>query len=126
THKTVVILQSNYIPWRGYFDLISAADEFIFYDDVQYTKNDWRNRNKIKTPRGVEWLSVPVGQNIRRSIREVQMVKSDWQRLHWAKLQESYKKAPFFDDVAAWLQPLYLNEEHTHLSDMNRRFIGAI
>ena len=58
---TVAILQSNYIPWKGYFDIIHDADIFIFYDDLQFTKNDWRNRNKIKTAQGSKWLSIPVG-----------------------------------------------------------------
>ena len=66
--KTVVIMQSNYIPWKGYFDMIAAVDEFILYDDMQFTKNDWRNRNQIKTPQGVQWLTVPVGQDINRRI----------------------------------------------------------
>ena len=66
--KTVVVLQSNYIPWKGYFDLIHDADIFVFYDDLQYTKNDWRNRNKLKTASGNEWLTVPVGGDACRLI----------------------------------------------------------
>ena len=58
------ILQSNYIPWKGYFDLMNRADVFIIYDEVQYTKNDWRNRNKIKTANGLVWLTIPVRQSI--------------------------------------------------------------
>jgi hypothetical protein len=58
--KKVAILQSNYIPWKGYFDMIAAVDEFILYDDMQYTRRDWRNRNQIKTPQGGQWLTVPV------------------------------------------------------------------
>ena len=58
--KKIAILQSNYIPWKGYFDLINLVDEFILYDDMQYTRRDWRNRNKIKTPSGLQWLSIPV------------------------------------------------------------------
>ena len=58
TTKSIAIVQSNYIPWKGYFDIIHDVDAFVFYDDVQFTKNDWRNRNKIKTPRGAEWLSI--------------------------------------------------------------------
>ena len=58
--KKVAILQSNYIPWKGYFDLINIVDEFIVYDDMQYTRRDWRNRNKIKTPQGLQWLTIPV------------------------------------------------------------------
>jgi len=56
--KRVAILQSNYIPWKGYFDIIGMVDEFIIYDEVQYTKNDWRNRNKIKTPTGAQWITI--------------------------------------------------------------------
>ena len=59
-HKKIAILQSNYIPWKGYFDIINMVDEFIIYDDVQYTKRDWRNRNRIMTRQGVQWLTVPV------------------------------------------------------------------
>lgn len=125
-NKKVAILQSNYIPWKGYFDLIAAVDEFIFYDDVQYTKNDWRNRNKIKTTNGIEWLSVPVGQNIRRTIREVMITTHDWQRLHWTKLYDSYKKTPYFHEIATWLEPLYLDQIHTNLSAMNQSFIRSI
>ena len=58
--KTVAIVQSNYIPWKGYFDLIDRVDEFILYDDVQYTRRDWRNRNRIKTRQGPRWLTIPV------------------------------------------------------------------
>ena len=65
--KKVAILQSNYIPWKGYFDLISYVDEFIIYDDMQFTTRDWRNRNKIKTPQGLYWLSIPVGSNTNRN-----------------------------------------------------------
>src|SRR5688500_20141626 len=57
--KSVAIVQPNYIPWKGYFDLINAVDEFILYDDMQFTRRDWRNRNRVKTPRGVEWPTIP-------------------------------------------------------------------
>ena len=58
--KKIAIVQSNYIPWKGYFDLIAYVDEFIIYDEMQFTKRDWRNRNKIKTPSGLQWLTIPV------------------------------------------------------------------
>ena len=58
--KKIAILQSNYIPWKGYLELINMVDEFILYDDMQYTRRDWRNRNKIKTPQGLQWLTIPV------------------------------------------------------------------
>lgn len=74
--KKIAILQSNYIPWKGYFDLINMVDEFILYDDVQYTKNDWRNRNKIKTSQGLQWLTIPVyHKNLEQKINETQIAK---------------------------------------------------
>lgn len=123
--KKIAILQSNYIPWKGYFDLIASVDEFIVYDDMQFTKNDWRNRNLIKTPQGVQWMSVPVGPDIRRRVRDVELT-SVWQVKHWKTLQSNYRRAPFFDEVAQWLEPLYMTEQHTGLSQMNRTFMEAI
>ena len=69
----VGVLQSNYLPWKGYFDLIASVDLFVFHDDLRYTKNDWRNRNKIKTPNGANWISIPCGTNQKRLINEVRM-----------------------------------------------------
>jgi len=71
--KRVAILQSNYIPWKGYFDIIHEVDEFIFHDDVQYTKQDWRNRNRIKTLQGAVWLTIPVGSSEKRRICDVEL-----------------------------------------------------
>jgi len=124
--KKVAIVQSNYIPWKGYFDLIAAVDEFIVYDDVQFTKNDWRNRNRIKTPKGVEWLTIPVGQDIRRRIRDVELPDARWQEKHWKTLAANYGRAPHFAELARVFQPLYLERRHTHLSALNREFIEAI
>lgn len=120
------VVQSNYIPWKGYFDLIAAVDEFVLYDDVQFTKNDWRNRNRIKTPQGVQWLSVPVGQRLDRLIREVELPHVRWQTQHWKSIELNYRRAPYFRETADWLAPLYLDRQHTKLSDLNRCFIDAI
>lgn len=124
--KKVAILQSNYIPWKGYFDMIAAVDEFIIYDDMQFTKNDWRNRNKIKTPKGLEWISIPAGQSIERKIREVIIADYRWQQKHWRTLEANYRRAPFFQEVATWLEPLYLQVSHENLSTLNRSFIEGI
>ncbi len=124
--KRVAILQSNYIPWKGYFDMIAAVDEFILYDDMQFTKNDWRNRNRIKTPKGVEWISIPVGQKISRRIRDVVLQDSGWQEKHWRSLEANYRRAPHFREIAGWLEPMYVSASYTHLSSLNRRFIEAI
>lgn len=126
--KKIAILQSNYIPWKGYFDMIAAVDEFILYDDMQYTRRDWRNRNKIKTPNGVQWLTVPVavkGQYFQR-IRDTQLSNVDWATEHWKTLTAFYRRAPYFLEIASWLEPLYLNEKYHSISQLNRHFIEAI
>ena len=124
--KSVAILQSNYIPWKGYFDIIAAVDEFVVYDEVQFTKNDWRNRNRIKTRNGIEWISVPVGQDISRRICEVELPSTNWQVKHWKTLVSIYGKSPHFDEVAAFLAPIYLGDPFTHLSAVNLALIRVI
>jgi hypothetical protein len=126
--KKVAILQSNYIPWKGYFDIIAAVDEFILYDDMQYTRRDWRNRNRIKTRQGVQWLTVPVqvkGKYLQK-IRDTAIADSAWAKDHWNALLHNYRRAPHFDEVAAWLEPIYLAERHPRLSALNRRLLEAI
>jgi hypothetical protein len=124
--KKIGINQSNYIPWKGYFDLIRSVDEFILYDDMQFTKNDWRNRNRIKTPRGTEWISIPVGPEIHRRIRDVLLPDTEWQQKHWKTLVANYRRAPYFLEVSSWLAPLYLQRRHTHLSSLNRLLIETV
>lgn len=126
--KKVAIVQSNYIPWKGYFDMMASVDEFILYDDMQYTRRDWRNRNQIKTPQGVRWLTIPVRVKGRyfQKIRETEIEDPEWAQAHWKSLVQAYRKAPYFREIAEWLEPLYLNEPPMLLSQLNRRFIEAI
>ena len=126
--KKVAIVQSNYIPWKGYFDMIAAVDEFILYDDMQYTRRDWRNRNQIKTAQGVQWLTVPVRVKgkYHQTIRETEIDGEDWAVSHWRTLNQNYRRAPFFADIADWLEPVYLRETFRHLSALNRRLIEAV
>lgn len=124
--KKVAILQSNYIPWKGYFDIIAAVDEFILYDDMQFTKNDWRNRNKIKTSNGPQWLSVPVGQDSNRRIRDVVIPDNHWQKKHWRTLQANYRRAPYFQEIADWLAPFYIDMSYKNLSELNRKLIASV
>jgi hypothetical protein len=124
--KKVAILQSNYIPWKGYFDLIGSVDEFIFYDEVQYTKNDWRNRNKIKTSKGLTWLTIPVGQKINRKINEVVIEDSSWQRKHFQAISLNYKYSPYYEEISNLLKPIYFESNFIYLSDVNRIFIQHI
>jgi hypothetical protein len=125
--KKVAILQSNYVPWKGYFDLIAYVDEFIIYDDMQYTRRDWRNRNQIKTPQGVQWLSVPVKVKgkFHQSIRETEIDGNAWAQDHWKTLVLNYRRAPFFDEIASMVEPLY-RADYTHLSQLNRAFIETL
>ena len=126
--KKIAILQSNYIPWKGYFDMIAAVDEFILFDDMQYTRRDWRNRNLIKTPQGVQWLTVPVHVKgkYHQKIRETEIDGSGWSPTHWKALLQNYRNAPHFSEVAAMLEPIYLNESFEYLSALNRRLIESI
>jgi len=124
--KKVAVIQSNYIPWKGYFDIIHDVDLFIFYDDVQYTKNDWRNRNKIKTAHGVHWLTIPVGSTHQRLICEVELANPHWPRKHWATIQQSYSKRPYFKLCQDFFEHVYTEAEWTNLSDLNRFLIRSI
>lgn len=129
--KKVAILQSNYIPWKGYFDIIASVDEFIFYDEMQYTKNDWRNRNKIKTPNGLHWLSIPVATkgHISQDVRivDAKIVDNKWANSHWNTIKQFYKKAPYFNDYANIFEKLYKEcEQEEYLCKVNYKFIYAI
>jgi hypothetical protein len=126
--KKVAIIQSNYIPWKGYFDMIAAVDEFILFDDMQYTRRDWRNRNQIKTPHGLQWLTIPVRVrgNYFQKIRETEIDGTDWASLHWKSLSQNYRKSAHFQEISDWLEPLYLANTYSHLSQLNRIFLQKI
>jgi hypothetical protein len=116
----VAIIQSNYIPWKGYFDIIHDVDLFVFLDDVQMTKRDWRTRNKIKTPRGTEWLTVPVKGGRQQLIADTEIAPGNWQAEHLKSLRANYGRSPFFRDYGALLGWIY-GEAHTNLSEFNRQ-----
>lgn len=124
--KKVAVIQSNYIPWKGYFDIIHDADLFIFHDDLQYTKNDWRNRNKIKTMQGVSWLSIPVGSREDRLICEVELNDSSWSRKHWNMIKQFYSKTPYFKKYQGYFEHIYLESSWTNLSELNQLLIIGI
>jgi len=123
----VGISQSNYIPWRGYFDFIKRCDLFIFYDDVQYTVRDWRNRNKIKTKDGLKWLSIPVGRVHRdKRICDVELKDTGWQQDHWHQIYTAYRDAIYFEEYAPFFEQLYLGKQWNNLSELNQHFIIKI
>ena len=126
--KKIAILQSNYIPWKGYFDLIAAVDEFILYDTVQFTNRDWRNRNKIKTHLGIKWITIPV-KHIARSqrIKDTQVSDSLWAKKHWLSLKASYARAKHFKQYQDIFEHLYqIVAEEIYLSQINYIFLTEI
>jgi len=126
--KKICITQSNYIPWKGYFDIIRSMDEVILYDDMQYTKRDWRNRNQIKTPQGLLWLSIPVEVKgkYRQAIKDTRISDSHWAEKHWRTLQLNYARAPHFKAYEETIAALYLQCGETFLSAINYRFLEGI
>jgi hypothetical protein len=111
-----VILQPSYIPWRGYFHQIQKTDVFVFYDDVQYDDRGFRNRNKVKTPEGTKWLTIPVlSQGVQLSKAPIKDIRISWDRpwarKHWSSIQHSYKKAPFFERYRPMLESFYARRD---------------
>lgn len=122
----VGIIQPSFIPWRGYFDFINSVDTFILLDDVQYTRRDWRNRNRIKTPAGSRWLSIPVldkGQQMSLLNAYVDEFQP-WRRKHEGAWHTNYASTPYYKDVLDLLEPI--NIKNQSLNDMNLRLIRAI
>lgn len=125
--KKLAILQSNYIPWKGYFDLINMVDEFIIFDQVQYTKNDWRNRNQIKTKQGIQWLTIPVRhKESDQKIVDTKVSDLKWNTKHWRTIQQSYSKAPYFKEYKDIFEEFYLNNTEEYLSQINFQLIKII
>lgn len=124
----VVITQPSYIPWKGYFDLIAAADHCVLLDEVQYTRRDWRNRNRIKTSSGVVWLTIPVlvSGRFTQKISDVLVVDDTWRADHWNRIRHSYRRAPFFETYATLLEDLFLRHDERELSRIDRVFIEAL
>lgn len=123
--KKIIITQSNYIPWKGYFDAINTVDEIVLYDDMQYTKRDWRNRNLIKTPNGLKWLSIPVEVKGKffQSINETKISQPDWNYKHWALIKQNYSKSPYYKEYKDIIEELYLECSTQYLSEINYHFL---
>lgn len=127
--KRVATLQSSYIPWKGYFAIIGLVDEFVLYDDVQYTTRDWRNRNMIKSDKGPVWLTIPIFVNgrSRQKIREAEIADRRWASRHWATIQRLYKPTPHFRALAPTIAKLYETASSERLlTHVNELFIRVI
>jgi hypothetical protein len=119
----LVVLQPGYLPWLGFFDQMHWADTFVIYDDVQYTKNDWRNRNRIKGTNGPQWLTVPVSFHIGNLIKDVALpVDKRWVKSHVKSLQFAYAKARYFDDYFPRIKEL-IEAPHERLIDLDMALI---
>lgn len=123
----VGVIQSSFIPWRGYFDFIASADAFVFHDDIQYTKGDWRNRNRIKTPKGTEWITVPVSyKSVAQLICETPIDYSvAWQKKHLRIWDANYQAAPHFETVMDLLSGFDTDKDDS-ITELNIRLIRRI
>ncbi|MCB0335233.1 MAG: WbqC family protein [Bdellovibrionales bacterium] len=127
--KSAVITQSNYIPWKGYFDQIRSCDYFMLYDCVQYTRRDWRNRNQIKTPQGPKWLTIPVNVKgkFNAPINAMEVADHEWAEQHWNMIRHNYRQAPCFSELENFFCNLYeLAAKETLLSKVNYLFLSEI
>lgn len=127
--KTIAIIQSNYIPWKGYFDIIRMCDEFMLFDEAQYTRRDWRNRNKIKTPQGPQWLTIPVQVKgkFHQRIDETFVSDGSWVSEHLKSIKHNYARAAHFKDVYPLLEDLYQRANGiSRLSDVNYTILRGL
>jgi hypothetical protein len=126
--RKIAILQSCYLPWKGYFDIIGSVDVFVVYDDVQFRKNHWHNRNLIKTHQGMRWLSVPVSkpEGIQTAIRDIRLA-GRFAEKHWRSIEQAYARAAAFDRYGPALKSLFEAADGLdHLTPLNLMFIKAI
>jgi len=124
----ICIVQSCYIPWKGFFDLIGQCDEYVIYDGAQYVKRHWHNRNRIKTANGVEWLTIPVVTKGRfeQPIDQVEIEKK-WADKHWRAIELAHKRTPFFEEFAPAVKAWYERaDKEARLSDVNLIFLQGI
>ncbi|MDP2104819.1 MAG: WbqC family protein [Desulfobulbaceae bacterium] len=122
----ISVHQPQYMPWLGYFAKMAGADHFILLDTVQYKKNEWQNRNRIKTATGWQWLTVPVAFNFPETINQVRTINSqNWQRTHQQSIITNYNRAPYFEQVMTWLAPLFAIEWKT-LAELNISLVRSL
>ena len=118
-------MQSSYLPWKGLFDIINDVDIFVFYDTVQYSKRGWTNRNRIKSPLGSRWITVPVSGSTKNSIQDTNISGNDWSESHYSAIRQSYYKSNYWDDVEEIISTIRKNEFNT-ISELNQHMIRKI
>ena len=126
--KRIAISQSNYLPWKGYFDMIRSVDQFVLYDEVQYTRRDWRNRNVIRTQQGLAWLTVPVVVKGKydQSIESTLVTDQTWAAKHWSTIRHAYSRAPHFDQYSKPFQVYFESAPPANLSEINRDLLEIV
>lgn len=122
----VAVHQPQYLAWSGYFDKIRQADVFCYLDNVQYKKNDWQNRNRIKTSQGWQWITVPVRYKFPAKICEVKIDSTvRWRKKHLQALVTNYRRSPFFNQYIDVYEQIYA-EDWQYLSELNIQFIERL
>lgn len=126
--RVALITQSNYLPWRGYFGLIRQADVLVLFDTAQFTKRDWRNRNRIRVNGEPHWLTIPVkaGGSQSSAINEIQVEDSGWVESHINKIDQAYSKFPYRSDLAFILDAIDLLKEVEYLSQVNSFLLSRV
>lgn len=122
------ILQPGYLPWLGFFEQLYRTDLFVLYDDVQYDKHGWRNRNRIKTAQGIQWLTVPVLHKFsdKSPVSAIQINNQQpWAKKHLTSIQHAYGKAPFFKSYFSVFEEVYA-QSWEYLADLDIHFIQRI
>lgn len=123
---SVAISQSNYVPWKGYFDLIRSVDQFVVFDTVQFTKRDWRNRNKIIGTSGEPiWLTIPVASKNKSCalIKDIVVADQNWRKSHFLLIRSSYRKSSYYSKYESVFEELYLGSSEEKLSVINFTFL---
>jgi hypothetical protein len=126
--KRISIIQSAYIPWKGFFDLINRCDEHVIFDSVQFSKGHWHNRNRIKTPRGSAWITIPVvsAGRLQQRIQDVTIAKP-WAEQHWHAIEKNYYSAPFFPTLSGIVRQWYeLANLQSRLTAINEIFLRGL
>ena len=125
--KRISILQPNYMPWRGYYKIIKNSDCVVLYDDVQYTKNDWRNRNIIKSAKGPIWLTIPVRvKNLNQRINETYSVNNNWNEKHYKSIRQNYSKSRYYNKYIDNFQEFYQNKKPRKITAIIENFNNII
>ena len=122
----VAVHQPQYLPWLGYFDKIRRADAFCYLNDVQYKKNEWQNRNRIKTAQSWQWLTVPVSYRFPEKINEVHINNTvDWKKKHLQALITNYSRAPYFKEYISIFEDVF-SKDWELISDLNIHLIELL